>query len=64
MRRGREGVRDRWGREGGLVNATSNKGENIKNPIIFICHVDSLHCPRQQRDFFLEKKSLDSYLDT
>ena len=26
--------------------------------------VDSPHCPRQQRDYFLEKKSSDSYLDT
>ena len=27
-------------------------------------HVDSPHCPRQQRDYFLEKKSSDSYVDT
>ena len=29
-----------------------------------LAHVDSPHCPCQQRDYFLEKKSSDSYVDS
>ena len=76
-REGREGGRVRRGREGGRKGGEGGRGgrEGVRERererereagttwLPHRCHVDSPYCPRQ-RDFFLEKKSLDSYVDT
>ena len=66
---GRGGRGGREGREGGQERERERERERLERrgchivPLLAGCHVDSPHCPRQ-RDFFLEKKSLDSYVDT
>ena len=74
-REGREGGREseageggreegRGGREGGRERERERGWNDVAaTSLPHRCHVDSPYCPRQ-RDFFLEKKSLDSYVDT
>ena len=62
-REGGEGGGRGW-REGGRERERLERRGCHIVPLLAGCHMDSPHCPRQQWDFFLEKKSLDSYLET
>ena len=64
-RKGREGERERRGREGGEGGRAGEREREVDETwmerrgchiVPLLAHVDSPHCPRQQRDYFLEKK--------